>query len=128
MAAGTEAVEEVFTAVGTEAVGDTALEVCVRVIPLQAVQGVPDIQLPVVPVVRATRSQVAPVIHIADTGQRRRWVPQRPAPRTTGVMALTINATMPTAIGSVRASIGIESHRTHLVTAVRAVLTAVKAA
>lgn len=121
---------EVFTAAGTEAVGYTALEVRARVIPLRAAQGVPDIQLPVVPVVRATRSQVAPVgiIRIADTGQRRRWVPQRPAPHTTAVMALTINATMRTATGSVRASIGTEPRHTHLVTAVRAVLTAVKAA
>ena len=77
VAVGTEAVEaftaaapelEAFTEVApsmrvatTAEDADIALEVRARHIPSQAAPGVPDIQLPVVPVVRATRSQAAPV-------------------------------------------------------------------
>jgi hypothetical protein len=48
---------------------------CAHRIPSRAAQGVPDIQLPVVPVVRVTQSLVAPVediIHIADMDTVRR--------------------------------------------------------
>ena len=44
---------------------------CVRHIPSQAARVVPDMDTPVVPVVRATRSQAGGII--ADTDTVRRW-------------------------------------------------------
>ena len=64
---------DVFTAAATVAER-------VRPIPSQAAQGVPDIQLPVVPVVRAIRSRAEGIIADTDT-VRRRWEPQRLVPR-----------------------------------------------
>ena len=82
----------------------------IRHIPSQAAQGVPDIPLPVVPVVRATRSRAEGII--ADTAGRQ-WELQRLVPRPMALMALTTTATMRTAIGSVPISINIETRRAH---------------
>ena len=77
-AAFTEAAAVAFTEVACMPDVSTAAATgaaCAHHIPSRAAQGVPDIQLPVVPVVRVTQSQVAPaggIIHIADTDTVRR--------------------------------------------------------
>jgi len=81
---------------------------CVRHIPSQAARVVPAIPLPVVPVVRATRSRAEGII--ADTAGRQ-WEPQRLVPPPMAPMALTTTATMRTAIGSV--PISINTRRAH---------------
>ena len=71
VAAGSEAVEA-FTAAAAELAAFTAAATvagCVRHIPSQAALGVPDIQLPVVPVVQATQSRAEGIIE--DTVRRR---------------------------------------------------------
>ena len=78
----------------------------VRHIPSQAARVVPAIPLPVVPVVRVTRSRAGGII--ADTAGRQ-WEPQRLVPRPMALMALTTTATMRTAIGSVPISINIDT-------------------
>ena len=78
----------------------------VRHIPSQAARVVPDMDTPVVPVVRATRSRAEGII--ADTAGRQ-WEPQRLVPRPMAPMALTTTATMRTAIGSVPISINIDT-------------------
>jgi len=74
---------------------------CVRHIPLQAAQVVPDMDTPVAPVIR---SQVEAIIADMDT-VRRQWEPQRP----TAPMVLITTATMGMAIGSVAISINIDT-------------------
>src|SRR5215207_3187590 len=81
---------------------------CVLHIPSQAARVVPDIPLPVVPVVRVTRSRAEGIIADTDTA-RRQWEPQRP----TAPMVLTTTVTMRTAIGSVPISINIDACRAH---------------
>ena len=73
VAAGSEAVEA-FTAAATELVAFTEAATVVgrvRHIPSQVAQGVPDIQLLVVPVVRATQSRAEGIIGDTDTVRRR---------------------------------------------------------
>ena len=65
VAAGSEAVEAFTEAGGATVVGR------VRHIPSQVAQGVPDIQLLVVPVVRATQSRAEGIIGDTDTVRRR---------------------------------------------------------
>ncbi|KRQ94459.1 hypothetical protein CQ10_34025 [Bradyrhizobium valentinum] len=80
---------------------------CVRHIPSQAARVVPDMDMPVVLVVRwpVTRDGT-----IADMDTvRRRWELQRLMAPT----ALTTTATMRTAIGSVPISTNIDAHRAH---------------
>ena len=83
---------------------------CVRHIPSQVARVVPDMDTPVVPVVRATRSQAE--VTIEDTAGLH-WEPQRLVLRPMALMALTTTATMRTAIGSVPISINIETCRAH---------------
>ena len=78
----------------------------VRHIPSQAARVVPDIPLPVVRVVRATRSRAEVII--ADTAGQH-WEPQRLVLRPMALMAHTTIATMRTAIGSVPISINIDT-------------------
>ena len=101
-----------FTEAGSEAVAACTRDVStvaaivvgrVRHIPSQAARVVPDIPLPVVRVVRATRSRAEVII--ADTAGLH-WEPQRLVLRP---MALTTTATMRTAIGSVPISINIDT-------------------
>jgi hypothetical protein len=93
-----------FTGAGSVAVA-AIVEGCVHHILSQAARVVPDMDTPVVPVVRATRSQAE--VTIADTAGLR-WEPQRLVPRPMALMALTTTATMRTAIGSVPISINID--------------------
>ena len=106
-----------FTGAGSVAVAACTRDVstvaaivvgCVRHIPSQAARVVPAIPLPVVPVVRATRSRAEGIIADTDTAPRQ-WEPQRLVPRPTAPMALTTTATMRTAIGSVPISINIDT-------------------
>ena len=108
-----------FTGAGSVAVAACTRDVstvaaiavgCVRHIPSQAARVVPAIPLPVVPVVRATRSRAEGII--ADTAGRQ-WEPQRLVPPPMAPMALTTTATMRTAIGFVPISINIETRRAH---------------
>jgi hypothetical protein len=84
VAAGTEAVEaftaavpepEAFTEVVPSMRGVSTVAAivaaCVRHTPSQAALGVPDIQLPVVPAVQATRSRAEGIIEDTDTVRRR---------------------------------------------------------
>ena len=73
---------------------------------------VPDIQLLVVPVVRATQSRAEGIIADTDTA-RRRWGPQRLVPRPTAPTALTTTATTRTATISAPASIDTDTRRAH---------------
>jgi hypothetical protein len=91
----------------TEAVAAIAAE-RIRHIPSQAARVVPDMDTPVVPVVRATRSQAGGII--ADTAGQQ-WEPQRLVLRPMALMALTATVTMRMAIGSAPISIGIDADR-----------------
>ena len=106
-----------FTGAGSVAVAACTRDVstaaaiavgCVRHIPSQAARVVPAIPLPVVPVVRATRSQAE--VTIEDTAGLH-WEPQRLVLRPMALMAHTTIATMRTAIGSV--PISINTRRAH---------------
>jgi hypothetical protein len=95
---------------------------CVLHIPSPAARLVPDIPLPVVPVVRATRSRAEGIIADTDTDTaRRQWELQRP----TAPMVLRTTVTMRTAIGSVPISINIDTCRAHADRRLGPVLTAV---
>jgi len=94
-----------FTGAGSVAVA-AIVEGCVRHILSQAARVVPDMDTPVVPVVRATRSQAE--VTIEDTAGLH-WEPQRLVLRPMALMALTTIATMRTAIGSVPISINIDT-------------------
>jgi hypothetical protein len=119
-AAASAVVAAAFTGAGSVAVAACTRDVstvaaiavvgCVRHIPSQAVRVVPDIPLPVVQVVRVTRSRAEGII--ADTAGRQ-WELQRLVPQPTALMALTTAATMPTAIGSVPISTNIDTRRAH---------------
>ena len=78
----------------------------VRHILSQAARVVPDMDTPVVPVVRATRSQAE--VTIADTAGLH-WEPQRLVLRPMALMEHITIATMRTAIGSVPISINIDT-------------------
>ena len=80
--------------------------------PIAGARVVPDMDTPVVPVVRATRSQAGGIIADTDTA-RRQWEPQLLVPRPMAPTALTTTATMRTAIGSVPISINIDRRRAH---------------
>ena len=110
-----------FTEAGSEAVAACTRGVStvaaivvgsVRHISSQPARVVPDMDTPVVPVVRATRSQAGGIIADTDTA-RRQWEPQRLVSRPTAPMALTTTVTMRTAIGSVPISINIDRRRAH---------------
>src|SRR6185436_9532401 len=110
-----------FTGAGSVAVAACTQDVstvaaivvgCVLHIPSQAARVVPDIPLPAVPVVRATRLRAEGIIADTDTA-RRQWEPQRLVSRPTAPMALTTTVTMRTAIGSVPISINIDTCRAH---------------
>jgi hypothetical protein len=93
-----------FTGAGSVAVA-AIVEGCVRHILSQAARVVRDMDTPVVPVVRATRSQAE--VTIEDTAGLH-WEPQRLVLRPMALMAHTTIATMRTAIGSVPISINID--------------------
>ena len=95
-----------FTGAGSVAVA-AIVEGCVHHILSQAARVVPDMDTPVVPVVRATRSPAGGIIADTDTA-RRQWEPQLLVPRPMAPMALTTTATMRTAIGSVPISINTD--------------------
>ena len=94
-----------FTGAGSVAVA-AIVEGCVHHILSQAARVVPDMDTPVVPVVRATRSQAE--VTIEDTAGLH-WEPQRLVLRPMALMAHTTIATMRTAIGSVPISINIDT-------------------
>jgi hypothetical protein len=103
VAASVEAAAD-FTGAGSVAVA-AIVEGCVHHILSQAARVVPDMDTPVVPVVRATRSQAE--VTIEDTAGLH-WEPQRLVLRPMALMAHTTIATMRTAIGSVPISINID--------------------